>query len=97
MRYFLLITLFAFVGCVHPTPPTPPIPVPSDSDAGVIATCSNVCLNLHALGCPEGFDTTCTHVCEQAQSSGLTDLNLPCLVNAKTVNAVRLCRSVDCR
>jgi hypothetical protein len=79
-----ILFLLAFAGCV--TTPSPP---PGDE-------CQAACANLLKLACPEGQDSSCVEVCQQAQATRLTDLKPTCLARAKDRVAVRLCGSVDC-
>jgi len=79
-----ILFLLAFASCV-----TTPPPRPGDE-------CQDACANLLRLACPEGQDSSCVEVCQQAQITRLTDLKPVCLAGAKDRVAVRSCGSVAC-
>lgn len=94
MRFAVLALVVC--GCCAAPPPAPDVgPAPLHvSDSGPTG-CHTACVNLAALGCPEGgasCDLTCVHVV----ASGLTDLRVDCLTAAKTKEAARACGSVSC-
>jgi hypothetical protein len=65
------------------------------SDQAVAATCPNACATLKRLGCPEAAG--CLDSCTKVTKTHLTDLDLACVVKAKTQAQVRSCRSVSCQ
>lgn len=60
--------------------------------------CTKACANLRTLGCPEGAPDageSCEVVCKHTET-GPFNLNPTCLQAAKTVAAVRACKTVTC-
>lgn len=92
MRSLVLVLLLA--GC--PSPP-PPNPIPHDADGATLPTPENACASMRSAGCLEGFDVHCVDVLSHVVDSGLTPVDLPCLVGAATKEAMRACKGgPDC-
>lgn len=105
MRYSIIILATILVACPsHPTPPNEPDVVvtpdddgdASDLDGAKRSQCLRACSHLKTLGCPEGADPNCEPVCSHAQGT-LTDLHTNCLINAKSKDDARACKSVRCQ
>jgi len=58
-------------------------------------SCSGACEALEQLGCPEAEPSpagvACVDVCTNMQEAGLPFLDVGCVVEATSVDAVRLC------
>jgi hypothetical protein len=91
MRY-IFVTALLFVACGS-CGSVAPKPSPSPD---VATSCRDACSHLADLGCAEGLAATCVTTCCQAQSEGITDLHLACLLAAPTTEDVRHCGSVAC-
>jgi hypothetical protein len=70
----------------------------ANADIVNASPCSKACANLRALGCPEGAPDageSCEVVCKHTEN-GPFNLKPACLEAAKTVAAVRACKTVTC-
>lgn len=96
--------LVALPGCPpSPSPPPHPdasdaAPAPSFYDAGPMlfdAASGDVfdiaCLNLVAVGCPEGADPSCAATMRQAHNARVTDYSPWCVATQKTAEDIRAC------
>ena len=93
-----------------PFPPAPPgpslpdggsLPLPDGgsndpTDCSVQDPCMRACSNLKILGCPEGLDPSCVVVCQEAQTSKITDLRPDQIAKAKSIAEIRKIGSVAC-
>jgi hypothetical protein len=77
-----------------PSQTTPPIP-----EIGVVVieggtdSCAQACSAMAAASCPEGLASDCAATCRTIQSrpNFATDMNVSCLVKAKTSSDVKAC------
>lgn len=88
--------------CVTPTPiPPPPNPPIENVDAPIVQPTSfqELCKKLSDFGCAEGDDPDCAFVFEQNESNAasVANLDVPCLVKATNVEALKECKSVECK
>jgi hypothetical protein len=65
--------------------------VTTETKAG---TCANACAAVRRFGCPEAAD--CQTTCTKATTAKLTNLQLSCLANAKSLAKLKACGSVAC-
>lgn len=109
---FLSVVVASAVACCHSTqtqPTTPSSDAMSEggitivvaADSGVLDPCSMACMNLAAIGCPEGRPdeggiVSCTDVCQKTQRMQLTDLRPACLLRARNKVEARACGTVAC-
>jgi hypothetical protein len=79
------------------SPPPPPPPSQCSPNMNDSCWCALACVELNALGCPEGTATTCQSVCEHAQTAHLTNLNPGCLAKAATVAQAQACEATPAK
>ena len=107
-----LVLIVVFVGC----PTTPAFP-PQVADAApwgyedgstgpngpkpAHPVCDRACVNLRALGCPEGTPVTggdsCEDVCARSDLSGHFSIKPQCLADSGSVEQLRACGTVRCQ
>jgi hypothetical protein len=73
------------------TPPAPTVIPP----APVVVGCKSSCDNIKVL-CPNDYKDSCVAVCQHNLQSNLTPMNMNCLTNAKTQDAIKSCGFVKC-
>lgn len=97
----MLAAIIALADCVTPSPPIPPPNPPIESvDAPVLQTTyQQLCNKLSDFGCAEGDDPGCAGVFERNEdnAASVSNLNVPCLIKAGSVEALKECKSVECK
>jgi hypothetical protein len=80
------------------TPPAPTVtapPAPTTPPAPIVVGCKSSCDNIKVL-CPNDYKDSCVAVCQHNLQSNLTPMNMNCLTNAKTQDAIKSCGFVKC-
>lgn len=87
MRIFTVALTIMMSSCIKVYFPGPPNPDPPGEG------CSEACLHLRALGCPEGHPlengVTCERFCEDTETQGHS-LNTECIISAPSCEDVRV-------
>lgn len=91
----MIVGAVAFAMALVACQKTPPSPPPTDAGDGGADLCAQACGNLDHLGCPEAKG--CEVVCRHAQQTKKFDMNPQCLLDAKTPDAARECKTVTCK